>query len=107
MVEGQADGAAGAAVDMLPGVAQAVAHRVSILFDRGVHSATEVVKAVSLGADLVGVGRPYRYGLALGGAQRCAHVLRRLPAEADFLMASGRRLTISAVRDAEAFRLRR
>ena len=96
-----------AAIDMLPGVAEAVARRVPVLFDSGVRSGTDVVKAVSLGADLVGVGRPYSYGLALGGAQGCAHVLRCLLAEADLLMAVNGWPTIGAVRDAAACRLRR
>jgi FMN-dependent dehydrogenase len=35
----------------------------------------------------VGVGRPYAYGLALGGADGIVHVLRSILAEADLIMA--------------------
>ena len=44
-----------------------VDHRVPIIFDGGVQRGTHVLKALALGADLVGVGRPFSYGLALGG----------------------------------------
>jgi lactate 2-monooxygenase len=40
-----------------------------------------------MGAAAVGVGRPYAYGLALGGTDGIVHVLRSLLAEADLLMA--------------------
>ena len=58
-----------------------------VLFDSGVRSGADVVKALALGARMVGVGRPYAYGLALDGTDGVAHVLRCLLAEADLLMA--------------------
>lgn len=93
-----------AAIDMLPAVAEAVGGRVPVLFDSGIRSGTDVVKAIALGADLVGIGRPYSYGLALGGAQGCAHVLRCILAEADLLMAVNGWPTLAAVREAGAVR---
>jgi lactate 2-monooxygenase len=35
----------------------------------------------------VGIGRPYAYGVALGGADGVEHVLRSILAEADLIMA--------------------
>ena len=89
-----------AAIDMLPDVVAAVAGRVPVLFDSGVRSGTDVVKAIALGADAVGVGRPYSYGLALGGEEGAAHVLRCILAEADLLMAVNGWPTLATVREA-------
>jgi len=74
------------AIDCLPGVVEA-ADGVPVLFDSGIRSGTDVVKALSLGATAVGIGRPYAFGLALGGTDGIVHVLRSILAEADLLMA--------------------
>ncbi|WP_378730936.1 lactate 2-monooxygenase [Nocardia brasiliensis] len=74
------------AIEHLPGVV-AAADGLPVLFDSGVRSGSDVVKALALGATAVGIGRPYAYGLALGGADGIVHVLRALLAEADLLMA--------------------
>ncbi|MEL6753767.1 MAG: alpha-hydroxy-acid oxidizing protein [Pseudomonadota bacterium] len=81
----QANGGIGA-IDMLPGVVEG-AGDLPVLFDSGIRSGTDMVKAIALGATAVGIGRPYAYGLALGGAEGAAHVLRCMLAEADLLMA--------------------
>ncbi|MFD1612096.1 alpha-hydroxy-acid oxidizing protein [Sphingomonas tabacisoli] len=92
-----------AAIDMLPGVVEA-AGSTPVLFDSGIRSGTDVIKAVALGARAVGVGRPYSYGLALGGAEGAASVLRAILAEADLLMAVNGYPTLDAVRAAGAQR---
>ncbi|MCQ4213247.1 alpha-hydroxy-acid oxidizing protein [Streptomyces longispororuber] len=74
------------ALDALPGVV-AAADGLPVLFDSGVRSGADVVKALALGATAVGVGRPYAYGLAVGGEDGLVHVLRSLLAEADLVMA--------------------
>lgn len=94
-----------AAIDLLPDIADAVGGRVPLLFDSGVRSGTDLVKAIALGADFVGVGRPYSYGLAVGGAAGCAHVLKCVLAEADLLMAVNGWPTLAAVRAAGARRV--
>ena len=94
-----------AAIDLLPDVVTAVSGRVPVLFDSGIRSGSDVIKAVALGADLVGLGRPYAYGLALGGAEGCAHVLRSILAEADLLMAVNGWPNLQAVREAGARRI--
>ncbi|HET6510318.1 MAG TPA: alpha-hydroxy-acid oxidizing protein [Baekduia sp.] len=81
----QANGGA-AAIDLLPAVV-AAAGDVPVVFDSGVRGGEHVVKALALGARAVGVGRPYAYGLAVGGEDGIVHVLRSLLAEADLLMA--------------------
>lgn len=73
------------AIDCLPGVVEA-AGWLPVLFDSGIRNGADIVKALALGATAVGVGRPYVYGLALGGADGVVHVLRSLLAEADLIM---------------------
>jgi lactate 2-monooxygenase len=92
-----------AAIDMLPDVVAAAGTR-PVLFDSGIRSGSDVVKALALGAAAVGVGRPYAYGLALGGAEGAEHVLRSILAEADLLMAVNGYPTVEAVRAAGAVR---
>jgi lactate 2-monooxygenase len=92
-----------AAIDLLPGVV-ASAGQVPVLFDSGVRTGTDVIKALALGARAVGIGRPYLYGLALGGAAGAAHVIRTILAEADLLMAVDGLPDIAAVREAGAVR---
>ncbi len=81
----QADGGL-PALDCLPGIV-AAAGGAPVLFDSGVRSGADVIKALALGATAVAVGRPYAYGLAIGGVDGVVHVLRSLLAEADLIMA--------------------
>ncbi|MGK8512941.1 lactate 2-monooxygenase [Nocardia asiatica] len=74
------------AIEHLPEVV-AAADGLPVLFDSGIRTGADIVKALALGATAVGVGRPYPYGLALGGVDGLVHVLRSLLAEADLLMA--------------------
>ncbi len=74
------------AIDCLPAVVEA-ADGLPVLFDSGIRTGADIVKALALGATAVGVGRPYAYGLALGGVDGVVHVLRSLLAEADLTMA--------------------
>jgi lactate 2-monooxygenase len=74
------------ALECLPGVVEA-ADGLPVLFDSGVRSGADVIKALALGATAVGIGRPYAYGLALGGVDGVIHVLRTILAEADLIMA--------------------
>ena len=82
----QVDGAIGA-LDALPGIAEAVGGDMAVLFDSGVRSGADVVKALALGADAVLLGRPYLWGLALNGRAGVETVLRMLLAELDLTLA--------------------
>jgi lactate 2-monooxygenase len=73
-------------LDTLPEVVEA-ADGLPVMFDSGVRSGADVVKALALGATAVGIGRPYAYGLALGGTDGIVHVLRSFLAETDLIMA--------------------
>lgn len=87
------------ALELLPEVVEACGDRVPVLFDSGVRSGTDVVKALGLGATMVGIGRPYVYGLAVGGVAGLVHVLRTILAEADLLMAVNGYPDVAAVRE--------
>ena len=93
-----------AAIDMLPGVVKA-AGSTPVWFDSGIRSGSDVIKALALGAQAVGVGRPFAYGLALDGGAGAAHVLKCILAEADLMMAVNGMPTLDAVRAAGAERV--
>jgi isopentenyl diphosphate isomerase/L-lactate dehydrogenase-like FMN-dependent dehydrogenase len=78
----QVDGAI-AALDALGPVVAAVGERMAVLFDSGVRTGADIVKALALGARAVLIGRPVAWGLAHGGEAGVRHVLRSLLADLD------------------------
>ncbi|HUQ61631.1 lactate 2-monooxygenase [Lentzea sp.] len=81
----QVDGAVGS-LDALPSIVEAVGEQVDVLFDSGIRTGADVVKALALGAKAVMVGRPFAYGLAHGGQVGVTHVLRSLLADFDLTL---------------------
>jgi isopentenyl diphosphate isomerase/L-lactate dehydrogenase-like FMN-dependent dehydrogenase len=55
------------AMDVLPEIVAAVAGRATVIVDGGICRGTDIVKAIALGADAVGIGRLYCYALAAAG----------------------------------------
>jgi lactate 2-monooxygenase len=87
----QVDGAI-ASLDALPAIVEAVGDRLTVLFDSGVRTGADIVKALALGAKAVLLGRPHAYGLAHGGQDGVRHVVRSMLADLDLAMAlSGNR----------------
>ncbi len=82
----QVDGAVGS-LDALVEVRDAVGGDATVLMDGGIRRASDVLKAVALGADAVLLGRPYAYGLAVGGRAGVEAVIRQLAAELDITLA--------------------
>jgi lactate 2-monooxygenase len=78
----QVDGAI-ASLDALLAVLDAVGSEVEVLLDSGVRSGADVVKALALGARAVLLGRPYLWGLAVGGEAGVLQMLRAILAELD------------------------
>jgi len=76
-----------ASLEALPGVVAAVGDHMTVMFDSGIRTGSDVMKAIALGAKAVLVGRPYVYGLGLAGEDGVRHVLRSLLAELDLSMA--------------------
>ncbi|KAI9823484.1 MAG: hypothetical protein M1832_002495 [Thelocarpon impressellum] len=60
------DGAIGY-LDVLPEIVEAVGATLTVLFDSGIRTGVDVIKALYLAAGAVLVGRPWVYGLAIGG----------------------------------------
>jgi lactate 2-monooxygenase len=81
----QVDGAI-ATLDALPGVLEAVDGRVPVLLDSGIRGGSDAFKALSLGAAAVLLGRPYVYGLGIGGAQGVREVIQNFVADFDLTM---------------------
>ncbi len=75
-----------AALDALPGVVEAVAGRLPVLFDSGIRGGADVVIALALGARAVAIGRPYAYALAVAGERGVREVLRNVVAELDITL---------------------
>jgi glycolate oxidase len=82
----QVDHARGA-YQILPEVVQAAKGKTTIIFDSGIYRGTDVVKALATGADVVGIGRLYAYGLANGEAG-VVRVLEILEKEVEACMAN-------------------
>jgi lactate 2-monooxygenase len=81
----QVDGAV-PTMDALPAIAEAVAGRVPVLLDSGVRSGADVFRALALGASAIGLGRPYVWGLAVGGEEGVREVVRNLRADFDLTL---------------------
>jgi glycolate oxidase len=69
------------AVAVLPEVADAVAGRAQVWVDGGFCRGTDILKALALGAQLVGIGRLHGYGLAAAGEAGVVRVLELLEDE--------------------------
>jgi 4-hydroxymandelate oxidase len=76
-----------AAADTLPEIVDAVGGRALLVVDGGVRRGIDVLKGLALGADLVAVGRPVLWGLAVDGAEGVQRVLEVLRDELSLAMA--------------------
>ena len=81
----QMDGAIGA-LDTLPVIADEVGDKTTVLFDSGIRRGADVFKAMALGAKAVLMGRPYAYGLAVGGEEGVKEVIANLIADIDLTL---------------------
>ncbi len=81
----QQDGGVGS-LTQLPKIVDAVGDELDVFFDSGIRCGADIAKALALGAKMVLVGRPYVYGLALGGENGVSHVLRTLLGDLDLTL---------------------
>ena len=76
----QFDGAP-AAIDVLPVIVKAVGKKCAIIYDSGIRSGLDVIRALALGAEFVLLGRPFLYGIAALGEFGGDHVVEILNAD--------------------------
>jgi 4-hydroxymandelate oxidase len=86
-----------ATIDALPEVVAGIHGRVPVLVDGGIRRGTDIVKAIALGADAVLIGRPYCYGLAVGGAAGVQRVIEILRTELEMAMQLMGRRTLGEI----------
>jgi isopentenyl diphosphate isomerase/L-lactate dehydrogenase-like FMN-dependent dehydrogenase len=75
---GRGEDSGRSSIESLPEVVAAIGGKVPVLIDSGFRRGTDIFKALALGADAVGVGRPYLWGLAAygqPGVERCLEIL--------------------------------
>ncbi len=82
----QVDGAIGS-IDALARISTVVNKKIPVLFDSGVRCGSDILKALALGADMVGIGRPYAYALALAGEKGVEELILNMAADFELNMA--------------------
>jgi L-lactate dehydrogenase (cytochrome) len=82
----QLDGAP-SAISALPRVVDAVGSEIEVMFDSGVRTGADIMRALALGARSCIVGRSYIYGLGAGGQAGVANAIEILRKEFDVTMA--------------------
>ena len=84
-------------IDSLPEVVEAVRGRVPVMIDSGVRRGGDVFKALALGADAVGIGRPYVWGLGAFGEDGVDRVIELMMAELRMVMRQTRTYSIDQI----------
>jgi 4-hydroxymandelate oxidase len=84
-------------LEVLPEIVDAVQGRVPVLFDSGVRSGSDILKALALGANAVCVGRGARWGLAAYGAPGVTRIHEILQGELVMAMAQTGRPTLASI----------
>lgn len=68
-------------IEVLEEIAKVIHNEIPILIDGGIRRGTDILKALAMGATAVCIGRPYIYGLAVGGQAGVENVLDILQTE--------------------------
>jgi lactate 2-monooxygenase len=95
----QLDGAV-ATLEALPRIVEVANKRIPVLVDSGIRSGSDILKALALGATAVLLGRPYVYGLAIGGEAGVREVLLNLLADFDLALGLSGATALSDLEDA-------
>lgn len=84
-------------IESLPEIVNAVKKRVPVMIDGGVRRGTDIFKALALGADAVGIGRPYIWGLTAFGQEGVEAVLDILTRELAMTMQQAGTVSIEKI----------
>ena len=68
-------------LNVLPEISKAIGDNAKVIFDGGIMRGTDVVKAIALGADCVGIGRLQGFAAAAGGSKAIVRMLELLELE--------------------------
>ncbi|MBY0488750.1 MAG: alpha-hydroxy-acid oxidizing protein [Gemmatimonadaceae bacterium] len=94
---GRAENSRRATVTSLPEVVQGAAGKLKIICDGGVRRGTDVFKALALGANASGIGRPYIWGLGAFGQEGVETVLALLKKEFEITMKQSGTTTLKQI----------
>jgi len=94
---GRADNSLRSTIESLPEIAKAVGGRAVIELDGGVRRGTDIFKALALGANAVGIGRPYIWGLGAFGQEGVEAVLAILRRELEIVMRQCGTRTVASI----------
>ncbi len=84
-------------IECLPEIAAVVKKRVPLMIDGGFRRGTDIFKALAFGADAVGIGRPYIWGLSAFGQEGVETVLTLLTNELAMTMQGAGTRTIKEI----------
>jgi isopentenyl diphosphate isomerase/L-lactate dehydrogenase-like FMN-dependent dehydrogenase len=93
---GRSEDSGTSTISVLSEVVGTIGGRILVLLDSGFRRATDVAKALAMGATAVGVGQPYLWGLGAFGQPGVERVLEILRAETRAIMAQ---CGVAAVKD--------
>ena len=94
---GRAENSLRSTIESLPEVVAGVRGRVPVLIDSGVRRGADIFKALALGADAVGIGRPYVWGLGAFGQQGVDKVIELILDEFRMTMRQTRTTAIDQI----------
>jgi len=85
-------------IEALPRMVERLQDRIPVILDGGIRRGIDVFKALALGAKAVMIGRPYMYGLAIGGSDGVSRVIEILRTELEMTMALAGCSTLAEVK---------
>ena len=97
---GRADNSLRSTIECLPEIVKAARGRAIVELDGGVRRGTDIFKALALGANAVGIGRPYIWGLGAFGQEGVEAVLAILRRELEIVMRQAGTVSVSKVTSA-------